>query len=63
MKKSYLPHHTITAKGGRVASRVTRHAFKASAVARVTPSGMDLGIAPAWMRRTRAKDSRLGMEE
>ena len=42
--KKITPHHTLTPKGGRVASRVTRHAFKTMARASSTAGGP--GAAP-----------------
>jgi hypothetical protein len=37
--KKLTPHHTLTPKGGRVAARVKRHAFKTQARVETRSSG------------------------
>jgi hypothetical protein len=58
--KKLTPHHTLTPKGGRVASRrIVRPVKKITSrceAAPVTPA-----VTPAWMRRTRPKGSGLGL--
>jgi hypothetical protein len=53
---------TERAHYARVASRKIVRPVK-KITSRVTSSGMDLGITPVWMRRTRSKDSRLGVRD
>lgn len=50
--KKITPHHHLTPKGGRVASRVTRHAFKSGA--RTTPKAGGITIpSKSYYRRVK----------
>ena len=52
--KKLTPHHTLTPKGGRVASRrIVRPVKKITARPQAAP--WEPAVTPAWMRRTRSK--------